>query len=198
LKLTGELFVAAPLESTWSALLDPPRVASALPGASLDGEPRDGAYRGTVTVELGSVTAEYAGIASLDDVDEDEHVASYHLEARERSGHGAATATITSRLAGEDEGTRLWVETELEISGRQARLGRGVMENVAAGVLDRFARGLEQELAEGAADGVRLEAEPEGTVDAGRPALAPLRQRAAAFAAGLALGLLVGWLADRR
>ena len=36
MKLTNEVLVAAPLEQTWRTLLDVPRVARALPGASID------------------------------------------------------------------------------------------------------------------------------------------------------------------
>jgi carbon monoxide dehydrogenase subunit G len=82
-----------PLERTWSALLDVPRVASALPGATIDPESADGAYRGTMKLEFGAVSAEYAGTAMIQDADDDERVASFGVEAREPRGHGTAAAS---------------------------------------------------------------------------------------------------------
>lgn len=202
MKLSNEFEVAAPVEETWRALLDVPRVARALPGATIEPEPADGAYRGSMKTKLGAVTAEYSGTARLQDVDEDERSASFRVEARERRGQGTAAATITSRLAGEGSSTRVTVETELEVTGRQAQLGRGIMEDVAAGVLDRFAAGLEQELAGG--DGGA--GEPDGAggepgeevLDLGGVAAGALRERGLLLAAGLLLGIAIGWLAGRR
>jgi hypothetical protein len=197
LKLTNEFVVAAPLERIWPALLDVPRVARALPGASIDPDPADGAYRGTMKVKLGAVTAEYAGTAMIQDVDEDERAASFRVEARERSGQGSAAATIRTRLAPDDGRTRVSVETELEVTGRQAQLGRGLMQDVARGVLDRFAEGLERELSGGA--GVQpTDSASDETLDLGGAVLGPLRERALVFAAGLVVGLVVGRIVSRR
>jgi hypothetical protein len=196
-KLTNEFVVAAPLERTWPALLDVPRVARALPGASIDPDPADGAYRGTMKVKLGAVTAEYAGTAMIQDVDEDERAASFRVEARERSGQGSAAATIRTRLAPDEGRTRVSVETELEVTGRQAQLGRGIMQDVARGVLDRFAEGLERELS-GGGDAQPTGTESEEALDLGGAVLGPLRERALVFAAGLVVGLVVGRLVSRR
>jgi carbon monoxide dehydrogenase subunit G len=55
--LRNEFVVAAPLEQTWQTLLDVPRVASALPGATI--EPGgNGDYRGSMRLKIGPVTAE--------------------------------------------------------------------------------------------------------------------------------------------
>jgi uncharacterized protein len=190
LKLTNEFVVGAPLERTWPALLDVPRLARALPGASVEPEPAEGAYRGTVTVKLGAVTAEYAGAATIDDVDEDEHAASFHVEARESRGQGTAAATIRARLAPEDGCTRVRVETELVVTGRQAQLGRSAMQEVAKGVLDKFADGLERELAGGGA--AEAQATAAEALDRGGGVLRPLLGHALVFAAGLVVGFLVG------
>ena len=49
-------------------------------------------------IKLGPVTTEYAGTARVQDVDEDDHVASYRVEGREARGQGsAAAATVVCR-----------------------------------------------------------------------------------------------------
>lgn len=198
MKLKNEFVVDAPLERTWPLLLDVPRLARALPGASIDPEPADDAYRGTMKVKFGAVTADYAGTATLQDVDEDERVASFRVEARERRGQGTAAATITSRLADENGRTRVAVETELEVTGRQAQLGRGIMEDVAAQVLNRFSERLEAELAGGPAVQEQTAAGSDEALDLGGAVLGPLRERALVFAAGLLVGLAAGRLIGRR
>lgn len=147
MKLRNEVVVAAPLEETWRTLLDVPRVARALPGASIEADGVEGVYRGTMRVKLGPVTTEYTGAATLEDADEDERVATFRVQGREARGHGTATATITNRLVAEEGGaTRVIVETELAITGRAAQFGRGILEDVSGRLLDQFASRLEAEV----------------------------------------------------
>jgi len=141
--LRNEFVVAAPLEQTWQTLLDVPRVASALPGATI--EPGgNGDYRGSMRLKIGPVTAEYAGTARLVDVDEDAHVASFHVQGS--GGQGTAAATITNRVEEAEGGTRVIVETDLRVTGRAAAFGRGLLEDVSARMLAEFARRLESEI----------------------------------------------------
>lgn len=152
MKLRNEVVVAAPLEETWRTLLDVARVARALPGASIEADGVEGVYRGTMRVKLGPVTAEYTGAATLEDADEDERVATFRVQGREARGHGTATATITNRLVSEEAGgTRVIVETELDITGKAAQFGRGILEDVSSRLLDQFASRLEAEVLGGEA-----------------------------------------------
>lgn len=95
MRLTHELEVSAPLAQTWLALRDVPALGRSLPGATIDPVPVDGAHRGTMRVKLGPVVTEYAGLARLAEVDEDEHVASFQVSGSELRGQGTAEATIT-------------------------------------------------------------------------------------------------------
>jgi carbon monoxide dehydrogenase subunit G len=143
MKLRSEFIVSAPLEQAWQTLLDVPRVASALPGATI--EPGgDGEYRGTMKVKIGPVSAEYAGTAQIQDVDEDAHVASFRVQGS--GSQGTASATITSSVDEVEGGTRVVVETDLQVTGRAAAFGRGLMEDVSERMLAEFARRLEAEI----------------------------------------------------
>ena len=192
MRLRNEFHVGEPLDRTWATLLDVPRVARALPGATIDAEPEGGAYRGAMTVRLGPVTTEYAGSARVLDVDDDEHVAGYRVEGRELHGQGSAAATITTRAASRDGGTHVIVETDMQVTGRQAQLGRGLMEDVAATVLDEFARRLERELR-----GEDAAGEPAAALDVGAAMRGPLVERGALVLAGLLAGLALGRLSRR-
>lgn len=190
MKLRNEVVVAAPLDRTWSALLDVPRVARALPGASIEPDGAEGVYRGGLKVRLGPVVVEYEGMARLLDADEDEHVASFELQGREVRGHGGASATITNRLLPNDGGTRVVVETDVAVTGRAAQFGRGLMEDVAGRLLEQFASRLEHEVLAG---GEPAEARPrreDEELDLGSVAWKPLVRRYG-WALALAAGALV-------
>jgi carbon monoxide dehydrogenase subunit G len=194
MKLRNEFEVAVPVERTWETLLDVPRVAHALPGATMEPEGEGGAWRGTMKVKLGPVTTEYAGTARIQDADEDDRVASYRVEGREARGQGSAAATITARLAAVDGATRVVVETDMQVTGRQAQLGRGLMEQVASAILDDFAGRLEREL--------RGEAAPRDrdgrALDVGAAVRGPLLERAGLVVLGLVAGLALGRVVWRR
>jgi uncharacterized protein len=145
--LSHEFTVEGDLESVWKALLDLPRVAGCLPGATIRATDEDGRFEGTMKVKMGPMTVNYEGSASLVEVDDSRHRAVISLRAREAKGQGTALATITNDV--EQVGSRVTVraETDLQVTGPQARFGRGVMEDVGNRVLAEFAARLEQEVA---------------------------------------------------
>jgi carbon monoxide dehydrogenase subunit G len=185
LKLQNEFVVNAPLESTWATLLDIRRVSRCLPGAALEPDEGDGSYRGSMKIKLGPVTTEYRGVARLEDVDEDAHAASFHIQGKETKGHGTARATIHNRLVPENGATKVIVDTEVAVTGRPAQFGRGIMQDVAAKLLDEFAGKLEEEI-------LRAPAEPAGPGAREAPAEAlPRAEPEAAEPAALDLGSAV-------
>lgn len=211
LKLQNEFVVSSPIEKTWTTLLDLGRVSRCLPGAVLEPNGGDGSYRGSMKVKLGPVTTEYRGVVRLEEVDEDAHAASFHVQGKETKGQGTASATIHNRLLPENGGTRVVVETELSVTGRPAQFGRGIMQDVAAKMLDEFARRLEQEiLAEPAAEASpakeaprteeppRPAAEEPEALDLGAAVLGPVGKRAVAAGGVLLLLLLLVALSGRR
>jgi uncharacterized protein len=144
MKLQNEFTVAAAVDRTWDTLLDVERVAACLPGASIEPVGEDGTYRGNMKLKVGPVTMAYSGTVRLADVDVDERVASFDARAKETKGTGTAAAVIRNRLQPQDGGTKVLVETELNVTGRPAQFGRGMMEDVASKMLGDFAGRLEQ------------------------------------------------------
>lgn len=155
MKLKNEFTVAVPIERAWETLLDIERVAGFLPGATIEPTDEDGVYAGSMRVKLGPMTVQYKGTARLGDVDEQNHTADIEVQARELRGQGTASATIRNTLVEEDGGTRVMAETDLNITGRQAQFGRGIMQDVAGRMLGQFAARFEQHLlgGDGGGDG---------------------------------------------
>jgi len=171
MKLENEFAVAAPIERTWEALLDVERVAGCLPGASVQRGACEGVYEGQMKVKLGPATVAYKGTLRMTDVDEAQHRAVMQIQAKELKGTGEARARMSNQLVAEDEErTRVILGTELDISGRAAQLGRGMMESVAGRLLGDFAQRLEHELADAPEDdGAREQASRTAEQDAGAP-----------------------------
>jgi uncharacterized protein len=153
MKLENEFTVPAPVEQAWQVLLDVERVAPCLPGAALEGAEGD-AYRGTMKIKIGPITTSYSGTVKIEEADEAAHRAVMRAQARDSRGQGTAAATITSTMEAVDGGTRVHVETDMRVTGPAAQFGRGVMQDVSAKLMGRFADCLAEEMAGAAATGV--------------------------------------------
>jgi carbon monoxide dehydrogenase subunit G len=147
MKLANEFTVGADVETVWRTLLDMEGVAGCLPGATIEATDEEDTYSGSMKVKIGPMTVAYEGTATLAEVDEAAHRAVISLRAREAKGQGTALATITNVVEEIDDGTRVRAETDLHITGPQARFGRGVIEDVAGRVLGEFSERLERQLA---------------------------------------------------
>jgi uncharacterized protein len=167
MKLENEFTVNVPVEDAWNVLLDLERVTPCLPGAALTEQSDDDEYKGEMKIRLGPVTQEYNGTVRIEEADESEHQAVLKADGKDTRGQGAATATITSTLHDEGDGsTKVRVETDMQITGRAAQFGRGVQQDVAERLLSRFAECLENEIVGG---GTEEEAEAAATSEAGPP-----------------------------
>jgi uncharacterized protein len=182
MKLENEFSVAASLEDTWKTLLDIERVATCLPGATIEPGGEDGVYHGRMKMKLGPMTVSYQGTAKLEDVDEDSHTASIAVQAREAKGQGTAAAVISNHLEQVNGKTRVVAVTDLQITGRQAQFGRGIMEDVASSMMKQFATRLEQEIQNGPPESEATAAADSG----GDETPAPSRAAAAAAASSTA------------
>jgi uncharacterized protein len=143
--MENEFTVEAPVEQAWETLLDLERITPCLPGAALEEESGD-EYKGTMTIRLGPVTQKYKGTVSFEETDEESRRAVLKADGKDARGQGTASATITSTLTEEDDGTKVHVETDMHLTGRAAQFGRGVQQEVATKLINKFAECLEKEI----------------------------------------------------
>ena len=147
MKLEQSFEVRAPVERVWETLIDIERVAPCLPGAEVSEAGGDGTYRGSFSVRLGPTTAAYRGELRMEEVDEAARRVVMWASGQDKRGQGSAKASIVSTMRGEGDATRVDVETDLTITGRLARFGRGGMiQDVSNRLLKEFADCLQQKI----------------------------------------------------
>src|SRR5215217_4366353 len=129
-----------------------------MPGAALDSVDGDD-FTGRVKVKLGPINLTYQGKASFVEKDEAAHKAVIDARGKDQRGNGTAAAVVTARLRPEGEATRVDVLTDLNITGRPAQFGRGVMTDVGNKLLGQFADKLAAQLGQGDAQGDAARAE---------------------------------------
>ena len=165
MEIEDEFRVDVPIDDTWKVLLDIERIAPCLPGAQLQ-EVEGDEYRGIVKVKVGPITAQYKGAAKLAEVDETAHTVVLagrgprHARPGQRDGHDHRHAHARRR------GHRRDVDTDLNVTGKVAQFGRGVLADVSTKLLGQFVENLERDVpewrrvGERRADGRRGASEP--------------------------------------
>jgi carbon monoxide dehydrogenase subunit G len=147
-KIEDQFRVDVPIDEAWKVLLDLERIAPCLPGAQLT-EVEGDEYRGTVKIKVGPITAQYKGVAKITEADEANHKVVLQAEGRDTRGQGNASATVVATLVEDGAGTVVKIDTDLNITGKVAQFGRGVMADVSSKLLGQFADNLQKDVLTG-------------------------------------------------
>jgi carbon monoxide dehydrogenase subunit G len=148
MELEHSFTVPVPADQAWDVLLDVERVAPCMPGATIDSVEGD-EIKGRIKVKLGPVSMTYAGTAHITERDPDAGVVTLQASGKETRGAGTAAATIRSELHDQGGQTEVTVHTSLNVTGRPAQFGRGMMADVSAKLIGVFASNLADMLATG-------------------------------------------------
>ena len=147
--------VPVPPDRAWDVLLDVEKIAPCMPGATVDGFDGE-VVTGRIKVKVGPVSLTYRGTAKFTERDPDARVILLEASGKETRGAGTASATVRATLEPESggEGTTASMHTTMNVTGRPAQFGRGVMIEVGSKLVEQFAQNLRQLIAEdGAANG---------------------------------------------
>ncbi len=145
MQLEHQFTVPVPRDQAWDVLMDVERIAPCMPGATLDSVDGD-EFAGRVKVKVGPIQVTYAGKARFEVADKEAGRAVIWASGRESRGSGTAQATIHTQLHEEGSSTRVQVTTDLDITGRPAQFGRGVMVEVGNKILGQFTECLEAQI----------------------------------------------------
>jgi hypothetical protein len=171
--------VPLPPDQTWAVLMDIPRIAPCMPGAELTEVVDARNYKGKISVRLGPVALAFAGRVEIDAVDDANRSAKVKAQGSDAKGRGAANATASFRIEPAGGGSKVFIHTDLMLSGAVAQYGRGVgmIQATAAQIIGQFAGNLRAQLArEGAPPPTAADApalSPSVTAAAPAPATAP-------------------------
>jgi carbon monoxide dehydrogenase subunit G len=169
MQLDHSFSIPVGIDEAWAVLTDLERVVPCMPGAALtghDGDPALGAHTGTVKIKLGAISLTYKGVVSFTSADAATHVATIEARGRDAQGGGSAAARVTASLVADGPGTRVDVATELDITGRPAQFGRGVLVDVGNKLIGQFADRLAEQLRQTAEVGPAVEAVDGSSSDA--------------------------------
>ncbi len=156
IELEHSFAVPVPPDQAWDVLLDVQRVAPCMPGATVDSVDGD-EVTGKIKVKVGPIALTYTGKATFTERDPVARSVKVEAAGKETRGAGTATATVLARLDEENGQTRVNVHTSLNVTGRPAQFGRGVMAEVSGRIIQKFSANLAELLASG---GVQAAAEP--------------------------------------
>jgi carbon monoxide dehydrogenase subunit G len=146
MELEHSFSVPVPAERAWDVLLDVERVAPCMPGATLDSVEGD-SIAGKIKVKVGPITMTYAGTAKFTERDKDAGVVTLEASGKETRGAGTASASVRSQLTPDGDRTQVTVHTTLNVTGKPAQFGRGVMTEVGGKLIGIFADNLAAMLA---------------------------------------------------
>jgi carbon monoxide dehydrogenase subunit G len=143
MELDHSFTVPVPPDQAWGILLDVERIAPCMPGATVDEVDGD-VVNGRIKVKVGPVSLTYKGTAKFTERDSDAHVVVLEAAGKETRGAGTASATVRASLAPDasGSGTDVTMHTSMNVTGRPAQFGRGVMVEVGSKLVEQFAANL--------------------------------------------------------
>jgi carbon monoxide dehydrogenase subunit G len=144
--------VQAPIDEVYETLLDIERVAPCLPGAQVLEKTGDDAYKVAIKVKVGPIQMTYRGEVEIVERDAEAHRAVMRARAREARGQGTAEATVEIRLEEREGATHAVMVADVQLSGKAAAMGQGVIQDVSGRLVGQFAQNLAKMLSGGSAE----------------------------------------------
>jgi len=148
IELDNSFTVPVPPDQAWDVLLDVKRIAPCMPGATVD-EVEGDVVNGRIKVKVGPVSLTYRGTAKFTERDPEARMVVVEASGKETRGAGTASANVRASLAPDasGSGTQVTMHTTMNVTGRPAQFGRGVMAEVGGKLVEQFAANLAQLIA---------------------------------------------------
>jgi carbon monoxide dehydrogenase subunit G len=139
IQIENDFSVPADPGVVYDYLLQLEQVGQCIPGGRVGPAGEDGAHPAEIAVKLGPMRFNYRGTVRLEDRVESERKATLTANVREARGQGSAKARMEMSVEEEDNGARVRTRTEVQLTGRAASMGRGVIDDVAARMVEDMA-----------------------------------------------------------
>ena len=157
--------VAVPAEEVWAFMMDPEKVAVCLPGATLTEVLDRDSFLGSIKVKIGAIVARYQGKLSYTKRDKDALTTEMLAEAKEKSGgtlNGTISVVLSSVPGG---GTEAKCGASVDLTGRIAQIGGGMIEGVSAEMIKKFVANVKMRLETPAGEGEALAPPEEDSIN---------------------------------
>jgi carbon monoxide dehydrogenase subunit G len=143
IELDHSFTVPVPPDQAWDVLLDVKTIAPCMPGATVDEVDGD-VVNGRIKVKVGPVSLTYKGTAKFTERNPETRVVVVEAAGKETRGAGTASATVRASLTPDasGSGTEVTMHTTMNVTGRPAQFGRGVMVEVGGKLVEQFAANL--------------------------------------------------------
>jgi len=192
----NEFEVPAPVDQAWDILMDIQRIAPCVPGAELTEVVDDKTYKGKISVKLGPVALTFNGQTTFEELDAENYSAKLKAQGTDSKGRGGAHANVEFRMESCDSGTKVIIDTSLQLSGAVAQYGRGVgmVKDLSQQIIGQFAENLKNNVinaeAKEANDLDQVDSKNVPPKETSQPAAAPIQVGT--------MGLMVIWNAIKR
>lgn len=137
MELEHHFEVPASLATTWATFNDLEQVVPCFPGGALTSVDGDD-FEGTVRLKLGPISLTYAGKGTFVERDEAAGLVVMEAQGMDRRGNGTAGITVRATLTEIEDGTAIDVVSSVNISGKPAQFGRGMIQRVSDRMLGQF------------------------------------------------------------
>jgi carbon monoxide dehydrogenase subunit G len=134
--------VQKPIDEVWNTMIDLERVVPCVPGARIIEKTADRAVTAEVKIKLGAMTMNYSGPAEIVEADDSGHRAVMNARAKEAGGQGNADAKVSMQLTGTGEATEVALHSQINVTGKAAQMGEGVIAAVTEGMIKEFSENL--------------------------------------------------------
>jgi uncharacterized protein len=132
----------------WAFLMNIPASVPCFPGAELVEQIDENDYKGKVTVKLGPLTMIFNGKLRLENADEASHSGAVNASWTEAKGRGNASTVTRFTMTEHEGGTRVELDTDVQLAGQVAQYGRGtgMIADISAQLISKFADNLRARL----------------------------------------------------
>ncbi len=139
--------VQEPVERVWEYLVDPNKIVTCVPGASLTEQIDERNYKGGVSLKFGPVKAKYSGQITFEEIDEANRKMTLKGKGLDSKGKGSADMLMNSTLNAIDGGTEVDCSMQITIVGKLAQFGARLINDVSDQLFDQFVNNFKNKLA---------------------------------------------------
>jgi carbon monoxide dehydrogenase subunit G len=142
MRIANAFQIGKPLDAVWPVLNDVPRVARCIPGAEVV-EATATHYQVKVPVRFGIVPIVYHASIEVMERDDENHAAVLKVEGKQIIGGGNVRAFVKVTAHREGQHAHVFLDTDAELGGFVATVGRPIVDAVARTMVAKFAEKLE-------------------------------------------------------